>query len=777
MANFKLMFGSASLSVHVVDENGNDVAGATVHATVSTHVGIEETTVTGPDGIAVFHNLPDDPISLLVKGEDNSQGVGSVVAGQQTGVTITMAPYTPPVPGGPNFDDNGLGGFNTGSSATSGTKRDLFQRAVELVLSTAGQSTVQFARKTFALTSDISSVYIQYMFQTNEVPAGFFGSKWNDYYSVSIRTNNGASVFSSRSMNELGLGAFNFDTGETGWMTTSLDIPSGANSVEFAVAVSNVGDNLYDSKIVVKKVGVCDKCASCSDCPALSKCSSTCAAPAAGSCSFYRSCLEETVKCESTGYALRLGEATCNKFLQVKESFSLVAQQFMSNSEQCMQQALVPLLSCESNCDAIEGAAFAAMAKCYVDNGFCSLKGLDYARLIAVLGEPYHDKLRQAAASQVNCVQSIFAAIDADTQISLNNAAAGINPPQNIADVITMTAARIFFLHVPNGAYLPPIDALAHVQQVYNTAVALSQPDPNVRVMDYFRYVDPENWRWKELLGVVNPIWIEKARQAGVVPYIGFQDQLVPKVNVAFGRLFSTMMAVYYHGEKSSIADVLGWMGHLFRIYGEWAKSGNPFVLKRDDSNPGEYLRDRFNSPNIPSAFTAENLRQVADGYNIGRRLRVGRTPDVVAAFKAVMEGGYETRIKQFFESRFNNDLLTAGQVCNYYMTTLNDPVAILARATFAGYVIPPPAIVTETFCSYWANRIATYAQSQAQAPTDYPAANAPATTTAPALSTIEPIAPVPTSYAYDDDIASYPPTTTTFETETAIAAPTSSPV
>ena len=695
---FSLLFGSAPLSVLVVDELGNPSAGATVYANASTHPNIGAIATTDAQGFADFDKVPGTTIALRAVGPDSSLGVSSVAGGLVGSTTIQLQAFHAPAQGGGDgFDvNNGLSGWTGGTTVDDG----LVKRALTLVVSTAGQPGLQAASKSFGLGDDVTSVFIEYQFQTDEVPGGYFGTQFNDYYSVSVRTDSGNSAFASRSMNELGLGAFDFATGQTDWFSTTLDIPTEANAVEFTVAVSNVGDSLLQSKVTIRKVGLCDRCATCDDCPALAKCQSSCKAPALNSCAFYRSCAEETFRCGPGGFPLARGERTCNKFQNLLGTFSAEGQAFVPKAEQCMQQALADRLNCDVTCSSAEATGLGSLASCFVSSGFCSLKGVDYARILSVLDdEAYKAQVRKAAASEVDCVERIFDAIDTDIQEKIADAAAGNNVAQNVADVLAMAAARVFFLYVPKNTYLTAEDAVKHVQQVYDTALALGEAAANERVMDYYRYPDYDNWKWKAFVGFVNPVWIEVARQHGVVPFVGFVDPAAPQINVGFSHLFASMIGVYFHGDRSTISDITGWLGDLYQLYGD-TPSG---------STPAAFCETHFGTT-LASGFKAEDLRQDADAFNIGRAVRGGGS--VAAAFRDVMEGGYATRFSRFFSGRFDGSAQVAEDECVRYMTTITDPLAVAARSTFAGFILTPETAIIDNFCACFANRLAVFAAS-----------------------------------------------------------------
>ncbi len=121
--------------------------------------------------------------------------------------------------------------------------------ADDVVISTGGVEGATSISRTFVTKPSTKTVKIRYRFITSEVPAGYFGTKYNDYFSLSVKSSGGNSAADSRSMNSLGLGAFDA-SGSTDWRETSMSV-TGGEAVGIDIAVANVGDDLYDSMLVV----------------------------------------------------------------------------------------------------------------------------------------------------------------------------------------------------------------------------------------------------------------------------------------------------------------------------------------------------------------------------------------------------------------------------------------------------------------------------------------------------------------------------------------------
>ena len=121
--------------------------------------------------------------------------------------------------------------------------------ANDVAISTGGVEGATSISRTFVTKPTTKTVKIRYRFITSEVPAGYFGTEYNDFFSLSVRSSSGGNAADSRSMNSLGLGAFD-GSGATDWRETTLSV-AGGDTVSMDIAVANVGDNLYDSMLIV----------------------------------------------------------------------------------------------------------------------------------------------------------------------------------------------------------------------------------------------------------------------------------------------------------------------------------------------------------------------------------------------------------------------------------------------------------------------------------------------------------------------------------------------
>jgi hypothetical protein len=121
--------------------------------------------------------------------------------------------------------------------------------ANDITISTDGAELATSISRAFITKDTTKTVKVRYKFITSEIPGGFFGTEYNDFFSISIRSTDGGNAADSRSMNSLGLGAFN-SSGSTDWRETTLSI-SGGDTVDIDVSVANVGDSSFDSQVIV----------------------------------------------------------------------------------------------------------------------------------------------------------------------------------------------------------------------------------------------------------------------------------------------------------------------------------------------------------------------------------------------------------------------------------------------------------------------------------------------------------------------------------------------
>ncbi|KAK0732097.1 hypothetical protein B0H67DRAFT_566672 [Lasiosphaeris hirsuta] len=260
-------------------------------------------------------------------------------------------------------------------------------------------------------TNAATSVFIEYQFQSGETVA-YTNSFYHDHFTVTIRTDSG-SLLERFSQNIRGLGPFAFTSTRTDWFTKELHLPagSGVSSVRFDASVNNMRDSSGQSYINIRSIGLCDKCASCATCPSLAKCQVPCTAPRAGTCTFYKACAEETLRCGGSGFLLAQAEPVCEalRSLVISNKLPAAANTFIQNAEQCVQASIAGHLSCDTACTDIETIAPAAVGPCYTSAGFCALTATAAAHILAVLSPEQTQALGEQIAVTSGCRDSLLA--------------------------------------------------------------------------------------------------------------------------------------------------------------------------------------------------------------------------------------------------------------------------------------------------------------------------------------------------------------------------------
>jgi hypothetical protein len=113
-----------------------------------------------------------------------------------------------------------------------------------------------------------------------------------------------------------------------------------------------------------------------------------CDAPVADDCAFYRACVEHERPCGDQAYAIDFGERLCYAFVEKRGEFSARGQSWLRRIRTCLQTSIAPALHESLTCSALEDAAYAAHAPCYVekDDSICHLPLGDVAEIAHILG-------------------------------------------------------------------------------------------------------------------------------------------------------------------------------------------------------------------------------------------------------------------------------------------------------------------------------------------------------------------------------------------------------
>jgi len=273
--DFEIWAGANTLQVNLVDENHQAVNQAEVTLSLADNPEINQKSST-TNGQVQFTNVPRTTVALSVISSDGRSGFAAAT-GDQGIVTITLLPLFPESVTANNDLSGGTDGWNVGNAPVAiidhvegdpGNGGFSLRNGVvtrdgppdrDIILRTSGEG-MQYMTRTFRTNPKTKMVRVRYRFQTSEYPGGFYGSRYNDYYNVSLRSASGASILDDgSSMNALGQGAFT-PSGYTAWRSTSIPVnrSNKANSqgevVQVSMAVANVADGAYDSRVVVDKI-------------------------------------------------------------------------------------------------------------------------------------------------------------------------------------------------------------------------------------------------------------------------------------------------------------------------------------------------------------------------------------------------------------------------------------------------------------------------------------------------------------------------------------------
>lgn len=209
------------------------------------------------NGTAKFQNIPSRTIIYSAIGDDGS--IGSVGAiGSIASVDLYMNGFTNISAIENNDFRQGLSGWNYEEGVNVFTEahvenitspRRMLQTDNDLVLGTSfeGESTISRA---FVAKKGTCGIKVRYRFETREFPE-YFGTRFNDYFRVSLRTLNARGIAEERaSMNGLGYSAFSV-FGSTQWRHSALPVNFDSDVVQTDIVVANVGDAEVQSHVVV----------------------------------------------------------------------------------------------------------------------------------------------------------------------------------------------------------------------------------------------------------------------------------------------------------------------------------------------------------------------------------------------------------------------------------------------------------------------------------------------------------------------------------------------
>lgn len=301
-----LWAGNLTLFGSILDENNLPATGTVLTAQLGDDKAVQAV-ATGVNGQFSFNNLPGR--TIIIEAVDTNNRLASIATNGAEGfVQLKLSSIGPPSPIDNNDFSLGTDGWNIGTApvqivphdegsetlqsfgnalqaswkkapfADRAARAAAFKSApfvrqgeaaasketevislaladsdMDLVLNTAGEGPQQISR-TFQIEEGTENVTVRYRFITSEVPGGYFGTQFNDYFNVSIRSQGaGGAVSESQSMNGLGLAAFDA-AGATSWRETALSVDTEGDTLQVDLTVANVADGLFDSQLVIDVV-------------------------------------------------------------------------------------------------------------------------------------------------------------------------------------------------------------------------------------------------------------------------------------------------------------------------------------------------------------------------------------------------------------------------------------------------------------------------------------------------------------------------------------------
>lgn len=290
--NVILWAGEQSLEVNLIDENGQPVnANVTLKLANNLNISATQTSMNGgvtfdylpsetviieaitsdnrfttltafpdPEFSSITIQIPDNTLPSEIDNNDFSQGTAGWVIGSapvsliphvenpgpQTGTNVFVSPDGIPL-------QRNAQTISYVENATTQNSLDLISSNVDLSLNTLGEEPQSISRA-FSTHVGVTSVLIRYRFETDEVPGGYFGSQFDDYFSIVIHSQqNGTFYKEENSMNGLGISAFDAN-GSTAWREVTMSVDSDGDIIQIDLTVSNVEDPNLDSRLIVDEV-------------------------------------------------------------------------------------------------------------------------------------------------------------------------------------------------------------------------------------------------------------------------------------------------------------------------------------------------------------------------------------------------------------------------------------------------------------------------------------------------------------------------------------------
>eukprot|EP00300_Choanocystis_sp_HF-7_P017972 c19897_g1_i3.p1 GENE.c19897_g1_i3~~c19897_g1_i3.p1 ORF type:complete len:851 (+),score=141.58 c19897_g1_i3:246-2798(+) len=253
--------GSGQLVVLVANASNEPVLGAEVVVTLSDDTLYSVTGFTDANGRFAVQNVPFR--TLFVSASFNNEDIGGAVTVGPGLVSIILTSSNQPLGSVKNLDFSSMAdgwvltAFDSANHFFLVNHAETKQANLDLMLFTNGSppGAPVTAQHTFMASANSNFVRVRYRFMTSEVPGGWFGSEFNDGFTVSVLVEGGGSKSETSSMNALGLAAFD-SQGNTKFRELTVTVPKSDQPTKVTVIaqVENVADNLFDSALQIDVV-------------------------------------------------------------------------------------------------------------------------------------------------------------------------------------------------------------------------------------------------------------------------------------------------------------------------------------------------------------------------------------------------------------------------------------------------------------------------------------------------------------------------------------------
>jgi peptidoglycan hydrolase-like protein with peptidoglycan-binding domain len=236
-----------------------------------------------------------------------------------------------------------------------------------------------------------------------------------------------------------------------------------------------------------------------------------------------------------------------------------------------------------------------------------------------------------------------------------------------------------------NSPATPITALLTYIDSIYALAVSFGSGDPNLLTLQYLRYHEYGDTKFKLVIGDYNRDFIDWAEPQG--PLVGrrFNDP-VYGVSLKTSHIGVAAEGFVTRGQISGVdtnaGDLVGWGGDWINFYAEWRLAAGSYAsgyaycmaklakMPADDDDGGFKLRDMIED---------------VDGYNIARKVKAGQK--ITDVFREYYGGdGFQSRFHQFIANRFGTAAASKDYAKDMLMGTTDNVVDVFRLAILAKF-------------------------------------------------------------------------------------------